>query len=157
MRNSDCFRELPPRGRGQAGYRVELVVLAVRAADSRQGTASRYAQASGSGTPARFTTASGHDVHFDALPAVVAAAEQLAVADSVRVMRRDAHVLYRNEQEAQGAWARHPAGALALAAQTVPRPHHRGSRPVLGYPARPARRCPSTATTSSRSAGWHAR
>ncbi|WP_382466505.1 zeta toxin family protein [Streptomyces noursei] len=102
---------------GQAGYRVELVVLAVRAADSRQGTASRYAQASGSGRPARFTTVSGHNVHFDVFPAVVAAAEQLAVADSVMVMRRDAHVLYHNARDAQGAWVRRPAGALALAAE----------------------------------------
>ncbi|WP_329144047.1 zeta toxin family protein [Streptomyces sp. NBC_01456] len=36
----------------QAGYRVELVVLAVRAADSRQGTAARYAKVSGGGAGA---------------------------------------------------------------------------------------------------------
>ncbi|WTO32984.1 zeta toxin family protein [Streptomyces achromogenes] len=62
----------------QAGYRVELVVLAVHAADSLQGTAERYARLSGHGAPARFTTAGGHDAHFAALP------------DTVRVFRPDA-------------------------------------------------------------------
>lgn len=101
----------------QAGYRVELVVLAVRAADSRQGTAVRYATVSQRGVPARFTTAAGHDTHFAVLPEVVAAAEHLSVVDSVTVMRRDAHVLYRNEQITQGRWARRPAAAFALVAE----------------------------------------
>ncbi|NUK24711.1 zeta toxin family protein [Streptomyces lunaelactis] len=51
----------------QAGYRVELVLLGVRAADSRQGTAAHYAEVSRNGLPARFTTADGHDVCFRAV------------------------------------------------------------------------------------------
>ncbi|MEV7470863.1 zeta toxin family protein [Streptomyces kronopolitis] len=101
----------------QAGYRVELVVLAVRAADSRQGTAARYAKLSGRGVPARFTTAAGHDGCCAVLPEVVAMAEQLAAVDEVLVMRRDAHPLYRNTLDDQGRWARRPAAALALAAE----------------------------------------
>ncbi|MCQ8835802.1 zeta toxin family protein [Streptomyces malaysiensis] len=101
----------------QAGYRVELVVLAVRPADSRQGTAVRYAQVGQRGLPARFTTAAGHDTHFAVLPEVVAAAEQLSVADSVMVMRRDAHLLYHNDQTAPGRWAQRPAAELALVAE----------------------------------------
>ncbi|MGG7568842.1 zeta toxin family protein [Streptomyces sirii] len=101
----------------RAGYRVEVVVLAVRAADSRQGTADRYAKVSRRGVPARFTTAGGHNVHFDALPSVVALAEQLSVVDSVLVMRRDAHLLYRNERDVQGRWARRCAAELVLAAE----------------------------------------
>lgn len=93
------------------------MVLAVRAADSRQGTADRYAQLSRHGVPARFTTVGGHNVHFDALPSVVALAEQLSVVDSVLVMRRDAHSLYRNERDVQGRWARRPAAELVLAAE----------------------------------------
>ncbi|MGP3990801.1 zeta toxin family protein [Streptomyces sp. 3N207] len=103
----------------QAGYRVELVVLAVRAADSRQGTAARYAQASRRGLPARFTTAAGHDTHFAVLPEVVAAAEELSAVDSVMVMRRDAHLVYRNEQTVPGRWARRPAAELALVAEQL--------------------------------------
>ncbi|GGN64178.1 ATP/GTP-binding protein [Streptomyces kronopolitis] len=101
----------------QAGYRVELVVLAVRAADSRQGTAARYATLSGRGVPARFTTATGHDSCYAVLPEVVAMTEQLAAVDEVLVMRRDAHPLYRNTLDGQGRWARRPAAALALAAE----------------------------------------
>ncbi|MGW1364497.1 zeta toxin family protein [Streptomyces chartreusis] len=100
----------------QAGYRVELVVLAVRAADSRQGTAARYARASQDGLPARFTTAAGHDRHFAVLAEAVATAEQLAVVDSVTVMRRNAHALYRNEPTAPTRALR-PAADLILAAE----------------------------------------
>ncbi|MFI9366507.1 zeta toxin family protein [Kitasatospora sp. NPDC053057] len=99
----------------RAGYRVELLVLAVRAADSRQGTAHRYARVSGRGVPARFTTAAGHDVHFHVLPDVVAAAEELAVVDQVTVMRRDTTALYRSQPTRLRP--RHPAAALALLAE----------------------------------------
>ncbi|MFJ2900219.1 zeta toxin family protein [Streptomyces sp. NPDC087218] len=105
----------------QAGYRVELVVLGVRAADSRQGTAARCARACELGGHGRFTTAHGHDTHFTALGEAVAVAEERRVADSVMVVRRDGTVLYRNTLTSQGAWER-PAGAAAalLAEQTRP-------------------------------------
>ncbi|MER6734687.1 zeta toxin family protein [Streptomyces puniciscabiei] len=48
----------------EAGYPVELVVLAVRATDSRLATALRYARALQAGIPGRFTTAAGHDRCF---------------------------------------------------------------------------------------------
>ena len=100
----------------RAGYRVELLVLAVRGADSRQGTAHRYARVSARGVPARFTSVSGHDAHFQVLPDVVEAAEELAVVDQVTVMRRDASALYRSEPIS----GRRPLGlgaALALLAE----------------------------------------
>ncbi|MEU3602276.1 zeta toxin family protein [Streptomyces sp. NPDC006798] len=105
----------------QAGYRVELVVLAVRAADSRQGTADRCARMIGLGVPARFTTAHGHAVHFSVLAEAVAAAERAPVADSVMVVRRDGTVLHRNERAPDGGWER-PAGAASalFAEQTRP-------------------------------------
>ncbi|MGK5548673.1 zeta toxin family protein [Streptomyces sp. URMC 127] len=109
----------------QAGYRVELVVLAVRAADSRQGTAARYAEVSRLDVPARFTTAAGHDAHYAVLPEVVALAEQMSAVDSVLVMRRDAHPLYRNHLTSRGGWARRPAAALALVAEQA-RPYTPG-------------------------------
>jgi hypothetical protein len=83
----------------KAGYRVELVVLAVRAADSRLGTAMRHARAIGvGGPPARFTSASGHDRCFAAVADAAQAAERGAVADSVTVRRRDGTVLYRADR-----------------------------------------------------------
>ncbi|MEU1668520.1 zeta toxin family protein [Streptomyces sparsogenes] len=101
----------------RAGYRVELVVLAVRAADSRQGTAVRCADVNRLGGHGRFTTAAGHDHHFTALADAVAAAEQQAVADSVMVWGRDGTVLYRNDLTPQGSWARSAGAVKALLAE----------------------------------------
>ncbi|MCZ1008149.1 zeta toxin family protein [Streptomyces lydicus] len=100
----------------QAGYRGELVVLAVRAADSRQGTATRYAQVSRYGVPARFTATAGHDACFAVLAETIALAEQMTVVDEVVVMRRDTHCLYRNPLTDQG-WTRSPAAGLAVIAE----------------------------------------
>ncbi|MFF7705320.1 zeta toxin family protein [Streptomyces lydicus] len=95
----------------QHGYRIELVVLGVRAADSRQGTAARYAEVSRGGLPARFTTTSGHDTCFAAVIDAVQAAEEGTVVDSVVVMRRDGTAVYRNARTPGGRWMR-PAGAV---------------------------------------------
>ncbi|MEV5203225.1 zeta toxin family protein [Streptomyces sp. NPDC053720] len=105
----------------RAGYRVELVVLAVRAADSRQGTAKRCADVNRLGGHGRFTTASGHDRHLAVLADAVTAAEQEPVADSVMVWRRDGTVLYRNDRTPQGSWSRPRAAAdMLIAEQTRP-------------------------------------
>ncbi|MEW1551840.1 zeta toxin family protein [Streptomyces tsukubensis] len=101
----------------EAGYRVELVVLAVRAADSRQGTADRCARVRRLTGLGRFTTASGHDSHFAALAEAVAAAERSAVADSVMVLRRDGSVLYRSGPTRQGGRAPEASAAGALLAE----------------------------------------
>ncbi|MER8188397.1 zeta toxin family protein [Kitasatospora sp. NPDC094015] len=100
----------------RAGYRVALLVLAVRAADSRQGTAHRYARLSGRGLPARFTTTAGHDAHFHALADVARAAEDLAVVDQVTVMRRDGTALYRS-RPTRGHQPGTSAAALVLLAE----------------------------------------
>ncbi|MER5201172.1 zeta toxin family protein [Streptomyces sp. NPDC002755] len=120
QRRSDAVIEIAPSSAAafvnaallyrQSGYRVEVVVLAVRAADSRQGTADRCAQLLRLGATGRFTTAGGHDEHFAALGEAVAAAEHVPAADLVTVMRRDGSVLYRNERAPGGTWTR-PAGA----------------------------------------------
>ena len=100
----------------RAGYRVELLVLAVRAADSRQGTAHRYARVSARGVPARYTSTAGHDAHFQVLPEVVAAAEELAVVDQVTVMRRDTVALYRSQPTSETR-SRLRSAVLALLAE----------------------------------------
>ncbi|MCX5216112.1 zeta toxin family protein [Kitasatospora sp. NBC_00240] len=71
------------------GYRVELVVLAVRAADSRQGTALRYVRALAKGRSARFTSAAGHDVCFCAVAEGLQVAQGHPAVDSVLVVDRD--------------------------------------------------------------------
>ncbi|MFD3779966.1 zeta toxin family protein [Streptomyces sp. NPDC058612] len=100
----------------QAGYRVEVVVLAVRAADSRLGSLSRYAEVSQHGSrPARLVRADRHDACFAVLTQVVGAAEDSGVVDSVVVMRRDGHAVHRNER-VDGNWLRPRGAAPALTA-----------------------------------------
>ncbi|MFI2241218.1 zeta toxin family protein [Streptomyces chrestomyceticus] len=132
QRRSDAVVEIAPASAAafvnaaalyrQAGYRVELVVLAVRAADSLQGTADRYAQVSRYGGPARFTTTDGHDTHFTALADAVAAAEHTQAADAITVLRRDATVVYRRERARPGNGT-HPSGAAAALLLEQARPY----------------------------------
>lgn len=96
----------------RAGYRVELVVLAVRAADSRQGTAERCARMSRASLPPRFTTAQGDDRHFEVLADTVAAAEKAHVADSIMVWGRDGSVLYRSDRKGLVTIAAAAAGSI---------------------------------------------
>ncbi|MET8566126.1 zeta toxin family protein [Streptomyces flaveolus] len=89
------------------GYRVELVVLAVREADSRLATALRYARALQIGGTGRYTSRSGHDTCFRALADVVAAAERHPQIAAITVIRRDGQALLRHEAGSAGraSWA----------------------------------------------------
>jgi hypothetical protein len=80
-----------------AGYRVEMLVLAVRAADSRQGTAHRFARGLEQGLPSRFTTPDGHDRCYQALAALAAALDHHPAVHTVTVTDRDVRAL-RNRQ-----------------------------------------------------------
>ncbi|WP_030019406.1 zeta toxin family protein [Streptomyces monomycini] len=101
----------------QAGYRVEVVLLGVRAADSRQGTAHRYARALRHGLPGRFTSRHGHDRCFTALTDVARTAERHPAVDSVLVLRRDHTAVYRTERPASGTSAGPGRAAAALATE----------------------------------------
>ncbi|MFJ3770738.1 zeta toxin family protein [Streptomyces sp. NPDC090075] len=131
-RRGDAVVEVAPGSAGrflgdaaryhEAGYRVELVVMGVRAADSRQGTAVRYAESIGKNLPARFTTASGHYASFTALADTVWAAEHARLLDSLVVVRRSGRAVYRNQRAIGGAWT-HPVGAVRILAGEQQRPY----------------------------------
>ncbi|WP_333751811.1 zeta toxin family protein [Streptomyces sp. IBSBF 2394] len=89
------------------GYPVELVVLAVREADSRQATALRYARSLQIGLTPRFTTRSGHRTCFHVLTDVVTAAERHPAIAAITVIRRDGRALLRHEAGGAGnaSWA----------------------------------------------------
>lgn len=89
------------------GYPVELVVLAVRAADSRLATTLRYARALQIGGTARFTTRSGHDTCYRALADIVAVTERHPRIAAITVIRRDGQALLRHEADGSGraSWA----------------------------------------------------
>ncbi|MFE9298382.1 zeta toxin family protein [Streptomyces niveus] len=121
----------------EAAYPVELVVLAVRAADSRLATALRYARALQIGVNGRFTTEAGHDQCFRTLSDVVALAQRHPAITAITVIRRDGQAL-----------ARHEAGAafrlLGTGGGTQP-PVHRtgGHRLPLPAPGATAGAAPS--------------
>lgn len=99
----------------RAGYRVELAVLGVRAADSRLGIATRCAEVARLGGTPRFASAAGHDVSFTAVAGAVRAAEaQTGIVDRISVIRRDLSALYRNERTPGGAWERPARAGQAL-------------------------------------------
>ncbi|MFE7529115.1 zeta toxin family protein [Kitasatospora sp. NPDC057542] len=104
----------------RAGYRVELLVLDVRAADSRQGTALRYAEVSRGGTrPGRFTTAAGHDRCLAAVLECVQAVEEQRLVDHLGVVRRDGTAVFRNALGPDGWWTGQTGAALAARAGQV--------------------------------------
>lgn len=89
-----------------AGYPVELVVLAVREADSRLATALRYARAQQLGLSGRFTSRSGHDQCYRALTEVVDVATSHPAIMAVTVIRRDGQALLRQEGHGgRASWA----------------------------------------------------
>ncbi|MGP3691075.1 zeta toxin family protein [Streptomyces sp. IBSNAI002] len=105
----------------QAGRRVELVVIAGRAADSRLGTATRCAEVARLGGRPRFTTAAAHDATFDIIAAVTDAAEQSPFVHRISVVRRDLTSLYRNERTPDGTLSSRPrAGHVVEAEQHRP-------------------------------------
>lgn len=96
-----------------AGYRVELVVLAVRKPDSWQAIGLRYAEARRRNDRcARFTSAEGHHKCCEVLAEVVEAVERESAVDSLSVVRRDGTVLHRSERDAAGRLRRGAVKAL---------------------------------------------
>jgi hypothetical protein len=102
----------------EAGYRVELIVLGMRAADSQLGIATRCAELARIGGTPRFTQAAAHARSFAVLADVVRAAEDVPhIVDSLSVIRRDLTAVYRNERTLGGAWARPPRGGQVVEAE----------------------------------------
>ncbi|MEV4190332.1 zeta toxin family protein [Streptomyces toxytricini] len=81
----------------RASYSVELVVLAVREADSRLATALRYARALKLGINGRFTSRAGHDQCFHALTDIADLAAGHPAISAVTLIRRDGQALLRAE------------------------------------------------------------
>lgn len=147
----------------QVAYPIELVVLAVREADSRLATALRYARAQQAGLPARFTSGAGHDVCFRTVADIVELAPSHPAICAVTVIRRDGQALLRQERCGGGArrasWAlaaerlrpytQQEAGQFLALHQALRKalPQHRGeldeiaalARPLMPAPMQPTR------------------
>ncbi|MEV5138922.1 zeta toxin family protein [Streptomyces syringium] len=105
----------------RAGRRVELVVIAGRAADSRLGTATRCAEIARLGVQPRFTTAAAHNATFSIIATVADAAERSPFVHRISVVRRDLTSLYLNERTPDGTLRGQPrAGQVVEAEQRRP-------------------------------------
>ncbi|MFI6730125.1 zeta toxin family protein [Streptomyces atratus] len=101
----------------RAGRRVELVVIAGRAADSRLGTATRCAEIARLGGRPRFTTAAAHHATFSIIATVADAAERSPFVHRISVVRRDLTPVYLNERTADGALSGRPRARQVVEAE----------------------------------------
>ena len=103
-------------GLRQAGYRVELHVMAVAAAVSEQRIHERYEgqkEASGFG---RFSTKDKHDEAYAGVHATVGAAERGNLVDRLVLYDKSAQPIYENRLE-NGAWRSAPGADQAMKAE----------------------------------------
>ncbi|WP_424217754.1 zeta toxin family protein (plasmid) [Streptomyces sp. BI20] len=93
-----------------AGYRIEVVALAVAEARSQLSVLDRFLDTG------RFVAWENHDTTAAALPDVLAAVEAEGLADRVTVVRRGLRPLYTNVL-VEGRWERPTAAATAVRAE----------------------------------------
>ncbi|MFI8504551.1 zeta toxin family protein [Streptomyces sp. NPDC085524] len=97
-----------------AGYRVELVVLAVAEADSQLGVLERFF-----GPEGRYVAWENQDRCADGLLTSLEVIEAEHLVDRVTVVRRGLEPLYDNELTDHGAWGRPPAAAATVRAERL--------------------------------------
>ncbi|WP_230864353.1 zeta toxin family protein [Streptomyces clavuligerus] len=93
----------------RAGYRIEVVALAVPEAVSQLGVLDRCLRLAEDGA-ARYVSWDSRGACAAALPRALEAVETGGLADRVTVVRRGAGVVYANELDGGGRWRR-PVGA----------------------------------------------
>jgi UDP-N-acetylglucosamine kinase len=116
MRDPRDFEEPAARFKA-AGYRVEVAVLAVHESDSRLGALDRYVRQVNSLGRGRLIDEQIHDACYRGVLRSTDAIDTDRLADSVFVLRRDAHVVYRNHLDPEGQWVRQPDTAQAVATE----------------------------------------
>lgn len=97
-----------------SGYHVEVALLSVPGEMSRIGLADRYLRdrlATGSG---RFPSRHGHDVSYNAIPAIADVIDAGQSVDVVSVMRRGQELVYQNKRARDGTWAHPPRTSQAI-------------------------------------------
>jgi hypothetical protein len=112
MRDRDDF-DVPAAHFRQAGYRVQVAILAVPQAQSRQGILTRYNEQVRDSGYGRLTLTSTHDLAYRSIPEAAARIDDEHLVDAVAVYRRGNHLLYDNEL-ISGAWRETPDTAGAI-------------------------------------------
>lgn len=96
-----------------AGFRVEIVALAVREEISRLDALHRFLTP-GTGLPGRWTPPALQDLSYRMMPETVAAAEASAIVQRITITNRTGADLYVNERSPDGQWGAAPAAVQAL-------------------------------------------
>ncbi|MCT9093502.1 zeta toxin family protein [Streptomyces sp. ASQP_92] len=104
---------------GSAGFRVDLVLLGARAADSRQATARIHARLQQRGVPSRYTSRTRHDQVRHTVAQLARIAETHPAIASVLVLGPDGDAVHRNERTARGGLTRPIRAAAALGGARV--------------------------------------
>jgi hypothetical protein len=103
MLNPSEFEDLARQFR-DAGYRVEVVLLAVPEALSALGILRRYWLARRAGGRGRIVTRNDHDATYRGVRRGAAAIDATNIADQVVVHRRGGQVIYQNQRGPSGEW-----------------------------------------------------
>ncbi len=105
----------------QAGYRVEVVALAVHEATSRLGVLSRYQQGREDVGFGRYVPDAFQRDAYAGLLSSLDHIDDRHLADAVHIYLRDGTRVYTNELDDNGEWA-HPAGSRAAVEEARGRP-----------------------------------
>lgn len=101
------------KGLHEAGYRVELHVLAVNAQISEQRIHSRYENQMAVAGFGRFSTKDNHDFAYNALPETVGVVQAKEAVDRIVLYDKNCQAFYHNELRA-GQWSNAENAAEAL-------------------------------------------
>lgn len=113
MRDPRDFEEPAARLRA-GGYRVEVPVVAVHESMSRLGALDRYLQQVEAFGQGRMIDQAIHDACYRGVVRAAAGIDEERLADWVFVVRRDASVVYSNQLDSTGQWARDPRTPQAV-------------------------------------------
>lgn len=116
MRDPRDFEE-PARRFRAAGYRVEVVIVAVHESLSRLGALDRYLQQVQDAGSGRVVDAAIHDACYRGVLRSADAIDTERLADFVFVSRRDGHIVHANHLEPDGDWAAPAATRSAVDAE----------------------------------------
>ncbi len=116
MRDPGDFAE-PARMFRDAGYRVEVAVLAVPEAQSRLGIVHRYHEQVATMGHGRLTLTANHDAAYTGVLQAATDIDHNRTVDAVAVYRRGNIELYANHLRSDGAWNAPPGARRAIEAE----------------------------------------
>lgn len=108
----------------RAGYKIHIMIMAVRGEISRLGMLERYEDQKSVKGYARWIDPASHEEAYRGMPATVRSIEKGSHIESISVYNREGEVLYRNRRGSDGVLAMpgrfHDAASVIVNVQTLP-------------------------------------